>query len=106
MKKPIIFITHTPFYNAEDHDFVVKTSDSKRDLRIGSPERTIPGYIDNKFSKEMYDLVTQKDSPIKAIIAGHRHFESSGHLINGIPQYIAKGSYFGLAVEIIIKGNN
>lgn len=97
--KPIILFTHTPFFAVDDHEFVIKTSDSHKDNRIASPDRKT-----SKYGLKVYEIINSKESNIKAIIVGHRHFESMGYTIGGVPQYITAGSYWGDATEFIIKG--
>ena len=81
-------------YIRSDHDYHVGWSD---DLEKDD------NYVPNAVTQKFLDMVYEKDSPVKAVVAAHLHFAYDVQLTKDIPEYVFAPSYEGNIGIIEIK---
>lgn len=98
--KPIILVTHVPL------DSMVDNGLREASIRIrnyaglwGKDDNYVPNTVTQKF----LDMVYEKDSPVKAVVAAHLHFAYDVQLTKDIPEYVFAPSYEGNIGIIEIK---
>ena len=93
----VILLQHVPLYMPTLHDDTVRHW--KKDLNLGS------GDVDqNENWKKVRELILAANSPVKALITGHLHFEHEDCLEGKIPQYVTALAAFGNAAVFTIHG--
>ncbi len=100
-QKPIIIFCHNPFYCDTLHQPLVD--------RWG--ERAAKSVIVNgenapmeEFTEKFYRVMTNPDSNVVAVVAGHIHISHDDLINNTLPQYSCVGSYLGIARLYTVKG--
>ena len=88
---PIVLLLHNPLYERALYDVIMKKSPCA--YLVGVPEALMQGYPADRLEQQRADDVTreavayiQREPKIKAIIAGHIHFNYEGVFANRIPQ--------------------
>ncbi len=103
-KKPIILFLHVPLAPVSG-DGLVKAAQ-----KAWSGQSLLWGkgyfYEPNKRTKQFMSMVTQKNSPVKAVFAGHLHFGYKSMLNKKIPQYVLDASYKGRMTIITVRGKS
>lgn len=96
--RPVIFMHHVPLDCETLHPDAVKFWADVKYFLFG-----LSG--DGKNVKEYYELLGEKKTNLKAVIAGHLHFAHVDTLPNGVPQYVSAPCLAGYGRIIDIKGN-
>ncbi len=105
---PIVLCVHVPFFS----ETLAKAAyDEGNDCAylVAAPEEHLKNYNEYRRSQQTPDEATlmavdyiRNEPAIKAVIAGHMHFNFDDILDNGIPQFVTHGTYAGYAREITI----
>ncbi len=103
-KKPVILMLHVPLYTKS----VLTKSKSvwKNPVVLGGGIHG--GIYPNAASTEFLLLITEKDSPVFAVLAGHVHFADKDNIIGGknIPQIVGDAGFKGMGTVIQITGSS
>ena len=88
---PVVLLMHNPLYERVLYDTVMQKSPCA--YLVGVPEELMQAYPKDRFVQQLADNVTremveyvQNETQIKAIVAGHIHFNYEGIFANRIPQ--------------------
>ena len=105
---PIVLCVHVPFFT----EALAKAAyDQGNDCTylVAAPEEHLKHYNEYRKAQQTPDEATlravdyiKSESMIKAVIAGHMHFNFEGVLDNGIPQLVTHGTFAGYVREITI----
>jgi len=94
---PIVLLLHTPFYEPALYERMMKSKPCA--YLLGVPESLMQGYPPDRFEQQKADEITCKaleyiknQPQIKAIIAGHLHFNYEGMFDEHIPQIVTSRS--------------
>ena len=104
--KPMVVAVHVPIEPVTgDMELVDKckevwgpSGDDKSRVTMG-----INGCYPNPVTKEFIDLITDEESPVILVLAGHIHFYHKDILNNDIVQIITGAAFEGEAVNITLK---
>lgn len=106
---PIILMMHNPIHTDELYREMMVVRKRECAYLVGTPEEQLAGYPPERIRQQRPDAATLafieevKHSPkIKAILAGHLHFNYETGLTPTLTQYIAGAGYWGDAREIEI----
>jgi len=97
-EKHVLILQHEPFYAD------TLTADCKLWWHGNDSTMAGPGDCHREENARILKLLTQKDSPVRALITGHLHFHHKDLLENGIVQYIAADASNGGAILYKIHG--
>lgn len=106
---PIILCLHAPLFEQSLYDFhISKTGEGVSSYLVGCDEDHMPDdewraieIRPRGITVEMVEFI--KSQPmIKAVLAGHVHFDFVSELRPGMPQYVSAGGYDGFTREITI----
>ena len=105
---PIILFVHNPFYCRELADY--QMTKAPYACVVGAPERYIERYTPDRQLQQRPDVATLRaidyilgEKLIKAIFAGHLHYNFESPLSNGVIQYCTEAGYMGGARQINIR---
>lgn len=109
---PIILLFHTPLYTRELYDKMLLDRRQPCAYLAGAPDELLQCYDEHRREQQKTTPETErfislvrencgKDGLIKAILAGHLHFDWEGDYF-GVPQYVTGGGVFASAREIVI----
>lgn len=106
---PILLLLHTPLYQEALYH-------SARSIRpgcaylVGCPADKMSDYPQDRFEQQKADVATiemmdtiRTQPLIKAIFAGHFHYNDEGEFAQGKMQYITGGGFAGFGREIILE---
>ena len=98
--KPIIVISHVPFYNEQVADLYEKSVSA-----WGKPLVTGPGALgDTWVTNDFLDMILAEDSPVKAVITGDNHFYYKGQLSDHVTEWVMAPAFGGNGTLFTIKG--
>ncbi len=90
---PIILFMHNPLYEPELFELSMSKADNAAINTV--PEELMTGYSDHRFKQQQADEITIETTRyiescplIKAIFAGHLHYNYDGLVAERLPQYI------------------
>ncbi|MDD4018845.1 MAG: metallophosphoesterase [Kiritimatiellae bacterium] len=95
---PVVLMCHMPFETEAMREAIARHESVKRGKAWTMPANT-GGYLMGKTDAELLDFLRTRKSEIKAILAGHLHFEWQGEW-EGVPMLVAGGNYEGRVREI------
>lgn len=105
---PIILFVHNPFYVEELAEHQMKKTPCA--YVVGAPERYIEKYTPDRQLQQRPDAATlraidyiMEEKLIKAVFAGHLHYNFECKLENGVMQYCTEAGYRGGARRINIR---
>ena len=94
---PIVLLMHTPLYEPELYDIMMKNSPCA--YLLGVPDELTAVYPEGRAEQQIPDELTrsaveyiENQPSIKAIIAGHLHFSHESTVAGRIPQIITSGT--------------
>ena len=93
----VLLMQHVPLYIPSLHEDTF--SYWKEDTNIGGD-----GNCKNENWKKITDLILAEDSPVKALITGHLHFNHEDLLGDKIPQYVTGTATEGHVRLFVIEG--
>ena len=92
---PVILFMHTPLYSEALYDYMTNTKKSECAYLMNAPAAVTDRYNDYRRRQQTGDDVTQQayelivnHKNVKAIIAGHLHFNYDDFSIPDIPQFV------------------
>ena len=105
---PIVLCVHTPFYTpafAEDR----MAAEKDCTYLMAPPEELLLRYTPERRAQQAPDEATHKaveyilqEPLIKAVFAGHMHYDFEEPLANGVMQITTDGSYRGTVREVTL----
>ena len=95
---PVVLMCHMPFDTGSIREAIARHESAKRGKAWTLPKNA-GGYLMGKTDSELLDFLRARKSKIKAILAGHLHFEWQGEW-EGVPMLVAGGNYEGRVREI------
>lgn len=105
---PIVLCMHTPIYTpafAEDR----MTAEKDCTYLMAPPEELLARYSPSRREQQKPDAATLEavkyilhEPMIKAVFAGHMHYDFEEPLANGVMQYTTDGSYRGTVREVTL----
>ena len=104
--KPMVVAVHVPIEPVNGDMALVDeckevwgpSADDKSRVTMG-----INGCYPNPVTKEFIDLITDEESPVILVLAGHIHFYHKDILSNDLVQIVTGAAFEGEAVEITLK---
>ena len=104
--KPMVVAVHVPIEPVNGDMALVDeckevwgpSADDKSRVTMG-----INGCYPNPVTKEFIDLITDEESPVILVLAGHIHFYHKDILNNDLVQIVTGAAFEGEAVEITLK---
>lgn len=106
---PIILMMHNPIHTDELYDVMMNERKQPCAYLTGTPEEMMRCYPEGRYRQQLADEPTLRfidyiahEPAIRAILAGHLHFNWEGKLPWGIMQYVTGGGFLGDAREIEI----
>ncbi len=104
---PIVLIIHNPLHTDALYDVMLNEKKQPCAYLTGTPEEMMRGYDAHRYKQQLADEPTRrfidyvsKTPLIRAVLAGHLHFNYNDMLPWGIPQYVTGGGFLGDAREI------
>lgn len=104
---PIVLIMHNPIHTDALYDVMLNELNFPCAYLMGTPEEMMRSYTPDRYAQQLADEPTRrfidylsKTPLIRAVLAGHLHFNYNDTLPWGIPQYVTGGGYLGDAREI------
>lgn len=102
-KKPMILLTHVPFYTENDRNLLdTCVSVWGQALVIGTGEGTRDT---TTVSRDFLELILGDESPVVAIFTGDNHFYHKGNLTDSATQWVGAPAFAGDGMIIRVKGN-
>lgn len=90
---PVVLLLHNPLYERALYDRMMQTAPCA--YIVDTPEELMQGYEDHRYRQQKADEITHEtvayiaaEERIKAIIAGHLHFNYEGTFADRIPQIV------------------
>ncbi|MBR5767350.1 MAG: metallophosphoesterase [Clostridia bacterium] len=96
--RPVVFVHHIPIDSETLHPYAEKILKDSLPYYLLDTTRGSPNI------GEYYSLLNEKETALKAVLAGHMHFSHSDFLMNGVPQYVTGAALSGRARVIDIYG--
>ena len=88
--KPVVLVTHVPYDSLIDDSFRERCFENREKYNMwGKDDRYIP---DDNMS-EFLEMIYEEDSPVKAVLAAHLHYQDEVVLNGDIKQYVFAPSY-------------
>ncbi len=104
---PIVLIMHNPIHTDALYDVMLNEKKQPCAYLTGTPEHMMRSYDPHRYKQQLADEPTRrfidyvsKTPLIRAVLAGHLHFNYHDMLPWGIPQYVTGGGFLGDAREI------
>lgn len=104
---PIVLMMHTPFYTPELRDYVLNELKQPCAYLVGAPDDVIATYPPDRRIQQRPDASTrafidfvQSQPLVRAVLAGHLHYDFETRLPSGAMQYVTGGGFRGCAREI------
>ncbi len=101
--KPVIIVLHVPLVT---QSVLTKAREEWGESRVVLGAGNYGGIYPDEISSQFMDMITAKDSPVEAVLAGHVHFYDKD-MIDGekkVLQIVGDGGFKGNAVRLRIKG--
>lgn len=106
---PVILMLHNPIHTDALYSIMMNERNQPCAYLTGTPEEMMACYPEMRRNQQRADEPTKRfidyvahEPAIKAILAGHLHFNWEGELPWGIMQYVTGGGFLGDAREIEI----
>ena len=99
-KKPVILFSHVPFVTKKPETFKAFV-DAKRGKSIFWGKGGI--YKANPYTKKLLGLLNKSSTSPAAVICGHIHYEYSGRLAGGAPEYICPPFFEGGVTLLTVR---
>lgn len=104
---PIVLMMHNPLHTQQLYDEMMTNRKQPCAYLTGTPDALMTGYDEYRFRQQRSDADTMAfidyiytQPLIKAVLAGHLHFNYETRLPSGIMQYVTGGGYCGDTREI------
>lgn len=104
---PIVLMMHTPIYTPELRDYVLDELKQPCAYLVGAPENVAASYPPDRRVQQSTDAPTrafidyvQSQPLIRAVLAGHLHYDFETRLPGGARQIVTGGGFRGCAREI------
>lgn len=104
---PIVLMMHNPLHTQQLYDEMMTNRKQPCAYLTGTPDALMTGYDEYRFRQQQADADTMAfidyiytQPLIKAVLAGHLHFNYETRLPSGIMQYVTGGGYCGDTREI------
>ena len=107
---PIVLLLHNPLHTDELYHEMMVNRKSECAYLVGTPEELLKPYCDHRYRQQRPDDATlafldrvAHEPLVKAILAGHLHFNFDTNFAGRIPQHITGGGFqdFACAVELV-----
>lgn len=101
--KPVIILLHVPLIT---QSVLERAKEVWGESRVVLGAGNYGGIYPNETSQKFLSMITAKDSPVEAVLAGHVHFYDKDN-IDGeeeVLQIVGDGGFKGSAVRITIRG--
>lgn len=105
---PIILMMHTPIYTPELRDYALDELRQPCAYLVGTPDDVVAAYPPDRRIQQRTDALTQafidcvqRQPLIRAVLAGHLHYDFETRLPGGAMQYVTGGGFRGCAREIL-----
>ncbi len=101
--KPAIIVMHVPLIT---QSVLTKAKEAWGESRVVLGAGNYGGIYPDETSQQFMSLITAKDSPVVAVLAGHVHFYDKDY-IDGekrVLQIVGDGGFKGSAVHITVRG--
>lgn len=102
---PTVLFMHTPLYERKLYDVMMERAECA--YLCGVPEELMKFYSENRYRQQLADDITLETidfikncQNVKAIFAGHNHFDYEGYVTETLPQFITG---IGTIREVILK---
>lgn len=106
---PVILMMHNPIHTDALYDVMMNEKKQPCAYLVGTPTELMQCYPEHRYNQQLADAPTNRfieyishEPAIRAILAGHLHFNWEGELPWGIMQYVTGGGFLGDAREIEI----
>ena len=105
--RPVILCMHVPIEPDEGYadgliqksiDAWGSTDDGRSRVILGDH-----GCIPNDVTREFIDIVRSDDSTIRAVLAGHVHFQDESEIRDGLPQLVTGAGFEGYMINLHIE---
>ena len=90
---PVVLLMHNPLYEPTLYEKMMKKAPCA--YIVDTPEELMQGYEEHRYRQQKADEITHRtveyiarESAVKAIIAGHLHFDYEGTFAGRIPQIV------------------
>ena len=104
---PIVLMMHNPLHTQQLYDEMMTNRKQPCAYLTGTPDALMTGYDEYRFRQQQADADTMAfidyiyaQPLIRAVLAGHLHFNYETRLPSGIMQYVTGGGYCGDTREI------
>lgn len=105
-EKPIIVISHVPIEPTTDDTSLIDTSIQVWGAKKNGNSKVIigeNGCVPNEYTQEFVELITDEDSPVQLVLAGHIHFYHKDNLTENTVQIVTGPAYAGEGLLITLK---
>ncbi len=92
---PIVLFLHTPLYEKSLFDYALEDSNGVAGYVVDAPEADLSSYSQERYIQQKADETTKRAveyiknlKSIKAIFAGHMHFDFESYVTPTLPQYV------------------
>ncbi len=103
---PILLLVHNPLHTDDLYREMMENRRRECAYLAGTPEPLLAGYPEHRRRQQAPDAATQSfieyvrhEPAIRAILAGHLHFNHVTRLNTRLPQYVTGGTFDGCATE-------
>ena len=107
---PIVLLLHNPLHTQKLYDYAVNVDKQPCAYLTGTPEALMTGYSEDRRVQQKPDDDTlhfidyvNHEPAIRAILAGHLHFDFEDALPSDIPQIVTGGGFRDCAREITFR---
>ena len=104
---PIVLMMHNPLHTQQLYDEMMTNRKPPCAYLTGTPDALMTGYDEYRFRQQQADADTMAfidyiyaQPLIRAVLAGHLHFNYETRLPSGVMQYVTGGGYCGDTREI------
>jgi len=104
---PVVLMMHNPIHTDELYDVMMNERKQPCAYLTGTPNRMMACYPDHRYRQQLPDEATRRfieyiagEKSIRAVLAGHLHFNWEGKTAWGVPQIVTGGGFAGDAREI------
>lgn len=105
---PIVLMMHTPIDTPELRDYVMNGLGQPCAYLVGAPDEVVAAYSPDRRIQQQTDAPTrafidyvQSQPLVRAVLAGHLHYDAETRLPGGAMQYVTGGGFRGCAREIL-----
>ncbi len=104
---PIVLMMHNPLHTEELYNLMMIEKQQPCAYLVGTPDELVSTYPPDRCIQQKADAPTwafidyiYSQPLVRAVLAGHLHFNYEGRLPSGIMQYVTGGGYYGDTREI------